>query len=144
MLPRGAAISDHDLAVACVKDRGANRFGKNRGIVETSANKFKHLKIHLKNKARELLVILSRRQAASRLAGLSPEIDVVAQTLIQVQDALRRIQFQAYGACIACGRQIEWHHLERTPWTPYCIEDQSKYGRIENSRRSAVSAGKTY
>ncbi len=50
-----------------------------------------------------------------------------SHTLVQVQDALRRIQFKVYGVCITCGEQINWHRLEEIPWTPYCQEDESKY-----------------
>lgn len=48
-------------------------------------------------------------------------------TLIQVQDALRRIANGSYGKCIACGRSIEPRRLEAVPWAPYCLEDQRKH-----------------
>ena len=51
---------------------------------------------------------------------------MASQTLIQVQDALHRIEDGAYGKCIACGRQIEAARLEAIPWAPYCLEDQEK------------------
>ena len=65
---------------------------------------------------------------------------VVSQTLIQVQDALRRIQFNAYGACIACGKPIELYRLEEAPWTPYCVEDQSKYCEAGALKQGAAVA----
>ena len=54
------------------------------------------------------------------------EDTLASQTLIQVQDALRRTEDGAYGKCIACGRQIEAARLEAIPWAPYCLEDQEK------------------
>lgn len=48
-------------------------------------------------------------------------------TLLQVEDALRRIEEGAYGHCLDCGRSIEPARLEAVPWTPYCLEDQQKH-----------------
>ena len=48
-------------------------------------------------------------------------------TLIQVEDALRRIDEGTYGYCLDCGREIEPARLEAVPWTPYCLEDQQKH-----------------
>ena len=57
------------------------------------------------------------------------EDTLASQTLIQVQDALHRIEDGAYGKCIACGRQIEAARLEAIPLAPYCLEDQEKQDR---------------
>ena len=54
------------------------------------------------------------------------------QTLIQVQDALRRIEDGAYGKCVACGRSIEPPRLQAIPWAPYCLEDQEKQEKAEH------------
>src|ERR1700734_2663489 len=51
---------------------------------------------------------------------------LLSQTLIQVQDALQRIEQGTYGKCVACGRQIEPARLEAVPWAAYCLEDQEK------------------
>lgn len=48
-------------------------------------------------------------------------------TLIQVEDALRRIEDGTYGYCLDCGRAIEPARLDAVPWTPYCLEDQQKH-----------------
>jgi DnaK suppressor protein len=48
--------------------------------------------------------------AATSSAGLAESLQedtLAAQTLIQVQDALHRIEDGTYGKCIACGRPIE-------------------------------------
>src|ERR1700683_2311351 len=58
---------------------------------------------------------------------------LVSQTLIQVRDALKRIEDGSYGKCIACGRQIEAARLEAVPWAAYCLEDQEKQDKIANA-----------
>ena len=54
------------------------------------------------------------------------EEEALSRTLIQVRDALKRIQAGTYGKCIACGRPIEAARLEAVPWAEYCLEDQAK------------------
>jgi DnaK suppressor protein len=54
------------------------------------------------------------------------EDSLLSQTLIQVRDALKRIEDGSYGKCIACGRQIEAARLEAVPWAAYCLADQEK------------------
>jgi len=49
-----------------------------------------------------------------------------SETLIQVEDALQRIQDGTYGKCHDCGRPIEPARLEAVPWAAYCLEDQAK------------------
>ena len=49
-----------------------------------------------------------------------------SETLIQVEEALQRIEDGTYGKCRACGRPIEPARLEAVPWAAYCLEDQTK------------------
>jgi len=51
---------------------------------------------------------------------------LASETLIQVEDALRRVEDGTYGKCRACGRPIEPARLEAVPWAAYCLEDQDK------------------
>jgi DnaK suppressor protein len=51
---------------------------------------------------------------------------LLSQTLVQVRDALKRIEDGTYGKCTACGRPIEPPRLEAVPWAAYCLEDQEK------------------
>lgn len=44
--------------------------------------------------------------------------------LLQVQDALRRIEEGTYGKCAVDGGPIDEKRLEAMPWTPYCIRHQ--------------------
>ena len=54
------------------------------------------------------------------------EEELESGTLVQVEDALRRIEDGSYGKCRACGRPIEPARLEAVPWAAYCLEDQAK------------------
>ena len=54
------------------------------------------------------------------------EDTVESETLIQVEDALQRIEDGTYGKCRGCGRPIEPARLEAVPWAAYCLEDQAK------------------
>jgi len=51
---------------------------------------------------------------------------IESETLIQVEDALQRIEDGTYGKCRDCGRPIEPARLEAVPWAAYCLEDQAK------------------
>lgn len=65
------------------------------------------------------------------------EDDVLSQTLVQVRDALKRIEDGTFGRCIACGRQIEARRLEAVPWAAYCLEDQGKQDKVSLARASS-------
>ena len=65
------------------------------------------------------------------------ESALVAQTLTQVRDALRRIDEGTFGKCIDCGRPIEPARLEAIPWTPYCRADQEKHDKAESIGKRA-------
>ena len=54
------------------------------------------------------------------------EESLESETLIQVEDALQRMEDGTYGKCSACGRPIEPARLEAVPWAAYCLEDQAK------------------
>jgi RNA polymerase-binding protein DksA len=106
---------------------------------------FKHL---LQAKERELLADIARLEEEARASGEAQVRDstdeatssqgtseslqeetAASQTLIQVQDALQRIDNGAYGKCMACGKQIPAARLEAVPWAAYCLEDQEKEDR---------------
>ena len=49
------------------------------------------------------------------------------RSLLQlVDDALRRIEDQTFGECIACHQELQQKRLEAVPWTRYCISCQEK------------------
>ena len=104
-----------------------------------------HFKQRLLAKERELQAEIARFESEARDAGEAEVRDsgdaatasqnssealqegtVLSQILVQVQDALRRIERGTFGKCVACDRQIEPARLEAIPWTPYCLADQEK------------------
>lgn len=104
-----------------------------------------HFKRRLLAKERELVEEMARLEDAARDSGEAEVRDstddatsaqstsealqedaLLSQTLIQVRDALKRIEDGTYGKCTACGRQIEAARLEAVPWAAYCLEDQEK------------------
>jgi DnaK suppressor protein len=73
--------------------------------------------------------------AATSSEGVSEVLEedaLASRTLVQVADALRRIEGGTYGKCGACGRQIEAARLEAIPWAQFCLEDQVRQDNAEN------------
>jgi DnaK suppressor protein len=62
--------------------------------------------------------------------GQLRQTDLDSQVLVQVREALARIEQGAYGKCIDCGRRIEPSRLAAIPWTPYCLDDQQRHDRL--------------
>jgi DnaK suppressor protein len=104
-----------------------------------------HFKGLLEIKERELVAEIAQLQEEARgsgetevrdatddatsAQGISESLEeetVASQTLIQVQDALKRIADGTYGKCTKCGKQIPEARLEAVPWAAYCVEDQEK------------------
>ncbi len=102
-------------------------------------------KQRLLDKKRELVLEIARLGAEARDSGEAEVRDstddatssqsiseslqeeaLASETLIQVEDALKRIESGAFGKCIACGREIEASRLEAVPWAAYCLKDQEK------------------
>ena len=50
--------------------------------------------------------------------------DTERQMLLQVEEALRRIDEGAYGRCANCGREINVLRLQAVPWARFCIDCQ--------------------
>lgn len=59
-------------------------------------------------------------------------LDNVKNTLIMIEDALKRIKKKTYGVCIICGKKIENDRLEAIPYTPYCVECEKKHELLES------------
>jgi|ERR1700682_1927012 len=105
----------------------------------------KHFKQRLLEKERELLAEIARVEEEARAAGelevRDPTDDattsqgisealqegtIASRTLLEVKDALRRIEAGTYGKCLDCGREIEPARLEAIPWAEYCLSDREK------------------
>ncbi len=44
--------------------------------------------------------------------------------LLQIEEALRRVDDGTYGRCASCGNQIAHPRLDAVPWARYCIDCQ--------------------
>ncbi|HEY7574863.1 MAG TPA: TraR/DksA family transcriptional regulator, partial [Thermoanaerobaculia bacterium] len=55
-------------------------------------------------------------------------------TLLQIDEALTRIEESSYGLCLNCSTPMAEKRLLAVPWTPYCIDCQelSEKGLLEN------------
>ena len=61
--------------------------------------------------------------------------DSERQRLLQIEDALRRMDEGSYGRCANCGGPINPRRLEAVPWTRFCIDCQElvERGMIEEA-----------
>jgi DnaK suppressor protein len=55
-------------------------------------------------------------------------------TLLQIDEALARIEEGSYGLCGNCSAPMAEKRLAAVPWTPYCVDCQelSEKGLLEN------------
>jgi DnaK suppressor protein len=60
--------------------------------------------------------------------------DVERNTLLQIDDALDRIEEGVYGACVNCRTAMTEKRLNAVPWAPYCLDCQelSEKGMLPN------------
>ena len=56
-------------------------------------------------------------------------LEQVQAELVEVDDALERLEAGAYGRCQVCGEAIEPARLEERPFTRFCLEDQQRVER---------------
>ena len=61
--------------------------------------------------------------------------DSERQRLLQIEDALRRLDEGSYGRCANCAGPINPRRLEAVPWTRFCIDCQElvERGMIEEA-----------
>ena len=55
-------------------------------------------------------------------------------TLLQIDDAIARIDDGSYGFCVNCGQVMAETRLTAVPWAPYCVDCQelSEKGMLPN------------
>ncbi|HTR03792.1 MAG TPA: TraR/DksA family transcriptional regulator [Thermoanaerobaculia bacterium] len=55
-------------------------------------------------------------------------------TLLQIDDALGRVDVGTYGLCLNCGQLMTEKRLNAVPWAPYCLDCQelSEKGMLQN------------
>ena len=50
--------------------------------------------------------------------------DAERNTLLQIENALRRMEAGTYGRCANCGQNIAVPRLEALPWARFCVDCQ--------------------
>jgi DnaK suppressor protein len=50
--------------------------------------------------------------------------DSERQLLLQIEEALKRLENGVYGSCVHCGDAIALPRLQAVPWARYCIDCQ--------------------
>ena len=65
--------------------------------------------------------------AETATATLNREIDFTleensGQVLVEIDEALKRIDDRTYGTCANCGKEIAQERLEAYPWAALCID----------------------
>jgi DnaK suppressor protein len=60
--------------------------------------------------------------------------DTDRTTLLQIDEALVRVEEGTYGTCANCGTPMAEKRLLAVPWTPYCLDCQelAEKGLLEN------------
>lgn len=60
--------------------------------------------------------------------------DTDRTTLLQIDEALARIEEGTYGGCLNCSVPMAEKRLMAVPWTPYCVDCQEllEKGLLEN------------
>lgn len=67
------------------------------------------------------------RVASSEMKeGLFQENSYDWNILIEVREALQRIENRTFGKCADCRQQIDNDRLNAVPWTSYCLNDQNQ------------------
>src|SRR5690348_15920316 len=71
-------------------------------------------------------------------AGPFRAATLARRTLVDVREAMQRIDQGTYGTCVDCGRPIEPARLEAVPWPAYCLADQEKHDRADSEPEAPV------
>lgn len=110
---------------------------------KTKANPHGVLRDALEKKQREMLESYNRDRAAGNAqpddgiqdladkaaSAYSKELnfslsDTDREILVQINDAIKRMNNGEYGTCTNCGTTIGEKRLQAIPWTPFCIDCQ--------------------
>jgi DnaK suppressor protein len=83
-------------------------------------------------KTRERLLVSASAEPLDRVRNRTErelavrDLNLQADLLQKVTDALREIQDGTFGECVSCGREIARKRLEAVPWSPYCLSCQEQ------------------
>jgi DnaK suppressor protein len=79
-----------------------------------------------KSRGAEVQDLTDQVAASEMKEGLFQENSYDWNMLLEVREALQRIESGTYGICAACGQIIDRDRLNAIPWTSYCINDQTQ------------------
>jgi DnaK suppressor protein len=65
-------------------------------------------------------------------------VQMKAETLSQIDEALRRLEAGTYGKCAECGREIPEARLKALPFAVLCREDQEREESREAEEKQTV------
>jgi DnaK suppressor protein len=68
--------------------------------------------------------LVDRANAAYNRELMFSLSDAERTMLLQIEDALKRMDLGAYGRCTNCGRTIAVLRMEAVPWARFCIDCQ--------------------
>jgi DnaK suppressor protein len=119
------------------------RTEKAKVAVEVPQDQFQALRERLENQQNEILDMYKQDLRAGQESADDGTEDIVDRannaynrelmfslsdnersTLLQIENALRRMDEGAYGRCANCGQTINVLRLEAVPWARFCIDCQ--------------------
>ena len=119
------------------------RIEKAKATVEVPQDQFQALRERLQNQRDEILNMYKQDLRAGQESADDGTEDIVDRannaynrelmfslsdnerlTLLQIENALRRMDDGVYGRCTNCGQSIHILRLEAVPWARFCIDCQ--------------------
>jgi DnaK suppressor protein len=119
------------------------RTEKAKAAVEVPKDRYQALRERLQNQRDEILNMYKQDLRAGQESADDGTEDIVDRannaynrelmfslsdseraTLLQIENALRRMDEGSYGKCSNCGQQINILRLEAVPWARFCIDCQ--------------------
>jgi DnaK suppressor protein len=119
------------------------RTEKAKATVEVPQDQFQALRERLQNQRAEILNMYKQDLRAGQESADDGTEDIVDRannaynrelmfslsdtertTLLQIENALRRMEEGSYGRCANCGQNIHILRLEAVPWARFCIDCQ--------------------
>jgi DnaK suppressor protein len=119
------------------------RTEKAKVAAEVPRDRFKALRQRLENQRAEIVNMYKQDLRAGQESADDGTEDIVDRannaynrelmfslsdneraTLLQIENALRRMEEGTYGKCANCGQMISIQRLEAVPWARFCIDCQ--------------------
>ena len=90
----------------------------------------KRLELTQSNRKRDELAVqaapdlMDQLQLATEREMAIDQVSRNSRLLLEIRDAMMRIDFNEYGLCIDCEEEISEKRLNAVPWAPRCIQCQ--------------------